>query len=137
MKPPSGSKNHSSILIVDDDEDIRKLLQLILEADGFQVHCASNGREAMSLLEISKPRLMLLDLMMPDVTGEEVCSMVKTNPRWNDIEIFMISANCDGATQARCLQLGASRYLIKPIDPHLLLKFTNTLLRNGNDSVDV
>ena len=82
------------ILIVDDNEDNRYTLRLLLESDGHQrITDASGGKEAVALLEKEKFSLVLLDLMMPDLNGDEVLKIVKANPDMRDIPIVMISAH--------------------------------------------
>ena len=91
------------ILIVDDNEDSRYTLQLLLESDGHErIASAACGKEAISLLEKQKFSLVLLDLMMPDLNGDEVLKLIKSDPEKRDIPVVMISADTDAEKVAQC-----------------------------------
>jgi CheY-like chemotaxis protein len=103
------------ILIVDDNEDNRYTLHLLLESDGHErIASASGGTEAIALLEKQKFSLVLLDLMMPDLNGDEVLKLIKSDPDKRDIPVVMISADTDAEKVAQCIELGADDYLSKP-----------------------
>ena len=110
-----------SILIVDDNEDNRYTLQLLLESGGHErIASAACGKEAISLLEKQKFSLVLLDLMMPDLNGDQVLKLIKSDPEKRDIPVVMISADTDAEKVAQCIELGADGYLPKPFNPTLL-----------------
>ena len=109
------------ILIVDDNEDNRYTLRLLLESDGHErVIDASGGKEAIALLEKEKFSLVLLDLMMPDLNGDEVLKIIKANPDLRDLPVVMISADTDTEKVSKCIELGADDYLAKPFNPIIL-----------------
>jgi CheY-like chemotaxis protein len=109
------------ILIVDDNEDNRYTLQLLLESDGHErVASASSGNEAIALLEKQKFSLVLLDLMMPDLNGDEVLKLIKSDPDKRDIPVIMISADTDAEKVSQCIELGADDYLSKPFNPTIV-----------------
>jgi class 3 adenylate cyclase/CheY-like chemotaxis protein len=109
------------ILIVDDNEDNRYTLQLLLESDGHErVASASSGNEAIALLEKQKFSLVLLDLMMPGMNGDEVLKLIKSDPDKRDIPVVMLSADTDAEKVAQCVELGADDYLPKPFNPTIL-----------------
>jgi len=109
------------ILIVDDNEDNRYTLRLLLESDGHErVIDASGGNEAIALLEREKFSLVLLDLMMPDLNGDEVLKIIKANPNSRDLPVVMISADTDTEKVSKCIELGADDYLAKPFNPIIL-----------------
>src|SRR6266699_6703642 len=109
------------ILIVDDNEDNRYTLQLMLESDGHErITCASGGNEAIALIEKEKFSLVLLDLMMPDMNGDEVLKQIKSDPDKRDIPVVMISADTDVEKVSQCIELGADDYLSKPFNPTIL-----------------
>src|SRR5262245_42470485 len=109
------------ILIVDDNEDNRYTLQLLLESDGHErIAGAAGGNEAISLLEKQKFSLILLDLMMPDLNGNEVLKLIKSDPDKRDIPVIMISADSDAEKVAQSIELGADDYLPKPFNPTIL-----------------
>jgi adenylate cyclase len=119
-----------AILIVDDNEDNRYTLQLLLEADGHErIARASGGAEAMSLIERQKFSLVLLDMMMPDLNGDEVLRMIKSNPDTRDIPVVMISADTDTEKVSKCIELGADDYLPKPFNPIILRARIGSALR--------
>src|SRR5215813_150473 len=110
-----------AILIVDDNEDNRYTLQLMLESDGHErVASAASGNEAIALIEKEKFSLVLLDLMMPDLNGDEVLKVIKSDPEKRDIPVVMISADTDAEKVSQCIELGADDYLPKPFNPTIL-----------------
>ncbi|EAW36189.1 sensor histidine kinase [Lyngbya sp. PCC 8106] len=110
-----------SILIVDDIEDNLLLLTAILTEKGYQVQSAVNGLSALSLAVQNRPDLILLDIMMPDINGYEVCHRLKADPRTKDIPIIFISALGEVFDQVKAFSIGAVDYLTKPIRiPELL-----------------
>ena len=109
------------ILIVDDNEDNRYTLQLLLETDGHErIASAAGGNEAIALIEKEKFSLILLDLMMPDLNGDEVLKVIKSDPDKRDISVVMISADTDVEKVSQCIELGADDYLPKPFNPTIL-----------------
>ncbi len=109
------------ILIVDDNEDNRYTLQLMLESDGHErITCAAGGNEAIALIKKEKFSLVLLDLMMPDLNGDEVLKATKSDPDQRDISVVMISADTDADKVSQCIELGADDYLPKPFNPTIL-----------------
>ena len=119
-----------AILIVDDNEDNRYTLQMLLEADGHErIASASGGNDAMSLIGKQKFSLVLLDMMMPDLNGDEVLRMIKSNPDTRDIPVVMISADTDTDKISKCIELGADDYLPKPFNPTILRARIGSALR--------
>jgi adenylate cyclase len=118
------------ILIVDDNEDNRYTLQLLLESDGHErIASAASGNEAIALLEKQKFSLVLLDLMMPDLNGDEVLKLIKSDPDKRDIPVVMISADTDAQKVSQCIELGAEDYLSKPFNPTILRARIGAALR--------
>ena len=118
------------ILIVDDNEDNRYTLQLLLESDGHErITGASGGNEAIALLDKEKFSLVLLDMMMPDLNGDEVLKIIKGNPDTRDIPVVMISADSDTEKVSKCIELGADDYLPKPFNPTILRARIGAALR--------
>src|SRR5262249_32851303 len=109
------------ILIVDDNEDNRYTLQLMLESDGYErIASAASGNEAIALIEKEKFSLVLLDLMMPDLNWDESLKVIKLDLAKRDITIVMISADTDAEKVPQCIELGADAYLPKPFNPTIL-----------------
>ena len=119
-----------AILIVDDNEDNRYTLQLLLESDGHsRLATASGGQEALALLAREKFSLVLLDMMMPDLNGDEVLKIIKSNPDMRDVSVVMLSADTDTERVAKCIEIGADDYLPKPFNPTILRARISSELR--------
>ena len=122
-----------SILIVDDNEDNRYTLQLLLEADGHErIANASGGNDAVAMIGTKKFSLILLDMMMPDLNGDDVLRIIKGNPDTRDAPVVMISADTDIEKVSKCIELGAEDYLSKPFNPSILRARINAALRRGS-----
>lgn len=109
-------KNKSSVLIVDDEPTNLRVLNQILN-DSYKLIFAKSGQEALALVEKEAPDLILLDVMMPGLTGYEVCEHLKKNPKFKSIPIIFITALSDPDDEAKGLNLGAVDYISKPISP--------------------
>jgi adenylate cyclase len=121
------------ILVVDDDDDARYTLQLLLEAEGHtRIASASGGRDAIALLGKENFSLILLDIMMPDVTGDQVLRTIKENPATRDIPVVVISAATDTEMISKCIQIGADDYLPKPFNAAILRARISSALRQGS-----
>jgi len=119
-----------SILIVDDNEDNLYTLQMLLEADGYEhVETASGGHAALELIGRKRFNLVLLDMMMPDLNGDEVLRAIKSNPDTRDLAVVMISADTDTDKVSKCIELGAEDYLPKPFNPTILKARISSALR--------
>ncbi|MBK9051391.1 MAG: response regulator [Chloroflexi bacterium] len=104
-----------SVLVVDDEEMTRNLLRLMLSRSRYTVLEAGGGYEALEMVQAHKPDLVILDLMMPDLDGFSVCERIRKDPETANIPIFILSARADHETIARGLELGATKYLTKPV----------------------
>lgn len=116
----SETRGTGRILVIDDVASNRDLLERRLGRDGHQVNCAGSGIEALRALEGMDFDLVLLDVIMPDMNGLEVLSRMKSEPRWRDIPVIMISGLKENDAVVRCIEEGAEDYLPKPFDPVLL-----------------
>ncbi len=103
-----------SILLVEDEPSQRAVLSYNLEAEGFEVQTADNGEDALALISEAAPDLILLDWMMPHVSGIEVCRRLKARPETRGIPIIMLSARSEEVDKVRGLETGADDYVIKP-----------------------
>ena len=125
--------NVPGILVVDDNDDNRYTLQLLLEADGHErVVCVAGGEEAINLLSTEKFSLVLLDMMMPDLNGDDVLRIIKGNPDMRDIPVVMISADMDTEKVSKCIEMGADDYLAKPFNPAILRARIGAALRRAS-----
>jgi len=129
----------ASILIVDDDEDIRELLKYNLERDNHTVRAVENGLRCLEAVAFEKPDLILLDVMMPEMDGIEVCDQLKANEAYNSILICFLTARNEDYSQIAGLEAGGDDYVSKPIKPKVLISRINALLRrlDLNKSKDI
>jgi serine/threonine protein kinase/ActR/RegA family two-component response regulator len=125
------------ILVVDDEEEIRTLIALALRDEGLSVITASNGSEALARIVREKPALVILDLLMPEISGEDVCRAIKRDPALNEIVVVILSAKSDLESRLNCLKIGAEEYLVKPIDLTELVMRINHFLKLMNRTVSV
>jgi DNA-binding response OmpR family regulator len=116
------SSREKTILTVDDERDITEMLELMLTGEGYRVLVASGGAEAIGILRSEKPDLVLLDIMMPDVDGHQVCESIRANPELNDMPVLMLTAKNDVAQIAQAVDEGADGFLVKPFDVEHFLK---------------
>jgi len=117
------------ILIVDDERDNRELLDIILAQEGFRVRTAASGEEALASVAVEVPDLILLDLMMPGMTGYDVMAKIKGHPSTRDIRIIIVTALCDDVTRMRALKAGAEDLVTKPFGHAELCSRVSTLLQ--------
>jgi DNA-binding response OmpR family regulator len=103
------------VLVVDDEEMTRNLLRLMLSRSHYTVLEAGGGYQALEMVQEHKPDLVILDLMMPDLDGFSVCERIRKDPHTADIPVFILSARADHETVMRGLELGATKYLTKPV----------------------
>ena len=124
----AGSKQDYKILVVDDEDHIRRILKFQLEKHGYRVVVAENGEIALELLRREAPDLVLLDLMMPKIDGFETCRRIRQNFQTSQIPIIMLTAKSELPDKIKGLQDGANDYLIKPYsNEELLLRVGNVL----------
>lgn len=127
---PAMTSDQPAILVVDDNEDNRYTLELLLEGEGYdEIATAAGGEEALALLKSRPFGLVLLDMMMPDLNGDEVLRILKSDPDTRDIAVVMISADTDSEKISRCIELGADDYLPKPFNPTILKARIGSALR--------
>jgi len=117
------------VLVVEDESAQREVLQYNLEAEGFRVVMAVNGDEALLFLREEKPDLVVLDWMLPNVSGIEICRRVKANPETRSIPIIMLSARSEEGDRVRGLETGADDYVVKPYSVVELMARLRTQLR--------
>ena len=118
-----------SVLIIDDEEDIRSILKYTLEKEGYMVYEASNGKDGLAQANEVKPDVIVLDVMMPDMDGIEVCENIRRNPDNNDVIICMLTARNEDYSQIAGLEAGADDYVAKPVKPKVFVSKIKALLR--------
>ncbi|WP_411565170.1 EAL domain-containing protein [Pseudomonas orientalis] len=119
----------ATLLIVDDEPQVRKLLETLLQHEGYQTLSASNGEEALQLVAQQPPDLILLDIMMPGMDGYEVATRLKANPVTANIPIIMLSALSESSARVSGLETGAEEFISKPVERVELWLRVRNLLR--------
>jgi DNA-binding response OmpR family regulator len=126
MKAPS-----KKILIVDDEPNILLSLDFLFRKKGFEVFIARNGSEAMQLLDEKHPDITLLDIMMPDVDGYEVCEYIRKHPTLHASKVIFLSAKSKKTDIEKGIEAGADRYVTKPFSTRDLLQEVHALLESA------
>ena len=116
-----------TVLVVEDHADLREMLAVLLEAEGFKVETAANGAEALASLKQVRPAVILLDLMMPVMSGDEFRRRQLADPAAADVPVICMTAAHDGRQRAQ--RLHATRYFQKPVDFDQLIQAVRQLAR--------
>lgn len=124
------------ILIVDDEDDILQFIRYNLEKENFQVSIATNGKKGLLLAEKENPDLIILDIMMPEMDGVEVCRQLRANPKFQHTIITFLTARGEDYSQIAALDVGGDDYITKPIRPRVLISRIKALLRRKERSGD-
>ncbi len=121
--------NLVSILIVDDEPNNFDVIETFLIKQGYELHYAVSGKDAIASLETFQPDLILLDVMMPDMDGIEVCKHIKAMPQWQVVPIIMVTALSSKSDLANCLSAGADDFITKPVNSVELRARVHSMLR--------
>ncbi len=119
------------ILIVEDDEDVRAVLELDLAGEGYRVFTAGDGEAAVREAALSRPHLVLLDVMLPDTSGITVCRQLRRLPETSLVPVIFLTARSDMDTELQGFEAGADDYLVKPVNRERLLARIATRLRTS------
>ena len=122
------------ILVVDDELSIVKFLRANLESRGYEVLTAMDGAEALKTIEMELPDLIILDIMMPEMNGFEVCSRLR---EWSQTPIIMLSARGDVSDKVKCLDLGADDYITKPFGASELIARVRAVIRRTETATNI
>jgi two-component system alkaline phosphatase synthesis response regulator PhoP len=117
------------ILLADDEPDILEIISYNLEREGYEVTTAADGDEALTKARLTRPDLVVLDMMMPKKNGMEVCELLRALSAFKETPIIFLTALSDEATHIKGLETGADDYISKPVSPKILLSRINALLR--------
>ncbi len=117
------------ILIADDEPDIIEFLRYNLQKEGFEVYCATNGREAVELAGKVHPHLIILDVMMPEMDGIEACEHIRENPELNRCIVTFLTARAEDYSQIAGFEAGGDDYIAKPVRPKVLISRIKALLK--------
>lgn len=121
------------ILVVEDEKDVREMIRLHLKAAGFDVVEAGNGAEALALAKNDPPKVILLDLMMPEMSGIEVCRALRRNPATSRIPVLMLTAKSTEEDRVMGFEVGADDYVTKPFSPRELVLRVRAVARRQPD----
>ena len=123
----------NNILIIEDEKSVSEILKAYLEKEGYGVYSTENGLDGIEVFRKEKIDLVILDLMLPDIDGEEVCKILR---RISDVYIFMLTAKSTLSDKIEGLNIGADEYLTKPLSPRELTARVNALFRRFGGSND-
>lgn len=118
-------------MVVDDESSIREMIRFVLGKSGLTVHCAASGREALDKINDRKPDIVLVDWMMPNMSGPELTRRLRKNPLTTDIPIIMLTAKVTEDDKVAGLNAGADDYIVKPFSPRELVARINAVLRRS------
>ncbi len=124
-----------NILIVEDEPSMVELLRYNLESEGFLVTSASDGEEAMLSIEEQKPDMVLLDWMLPKLSGIEICRRLRRDQDFRNLPVIMITARAEETDRVRGLDVGADDYVSKPFSPAELMARIRAVLRRHNPNL--
>lgn len=122
------------ILVVEDEESLLKLETILLTVKGYEVTGAVDGNDALVKLASTRFDLVLLDIMLPDIDGFEVCRRIKASPAWSAIPVVMLTAKKTQEDQLRGMECGASAYLTKPFKSAMIIEVIEGLLAGKSPS---
>ena len=125
----------AKVLVIEDEADIRQVLEYNLEANGHKVYAAARGQEGLRLAKEKRPDLVLLDLMLPDLLGTEVCKQLRADPDTAKMAIVMLTPKGEEIDRVVGFELGADDYVTKPFSVRELMLRVQALLRRGNVEV--
>jgi len=125
----NASKNN--ILVVDDEPDIRELIEYNLKKEGYEVTTAVNGKEAIALSKRNIPDLIILDIMMPEMDGIETCRLMRAMPEFKNTFMVFLTARSEEYSEIAGFNVGADDYIAKPIKPRALVSRINAILRRN------
>ena len=117
-----------SVLVVDDEPNIVRSLEFLMNQAGYRVRIVRDGEQALAAIEAEPPDLVLLDVMMPKRDGFQVCREVRANPDWRDIRIIMLTAKGQEAERERGIEMGADDYVTKPFSTRALVRKVREML---------
>ncbi len=117
------------ILLVDDEPNIIQLARMYLEREGYRIISAADGKEALEAIKVKKPHLVVLDVMLPEMDGLEVCKRLRREK--NDVPVIMLTARDDDIDKILGLELGADDYMTKPFNPRELTARVKVILRRS------
>lgn len=134
--PPIKGGSSKLVAIVDDEPDIIELVSLHLQKAGFKVKTFEDGEGLFKFLKSTQPDIVILDLMLPDADGYEICKYMKKEDKYNNIPVIMLTARSDEMDKVLGLELGADDYMTKPFSPRELVARVKAVLRREQKSFE-
>ncbi|NEO32072.1 MAG: response regulator transcription factor [Symploca sp. SIO3C6] len=128
----NGVRDNKRLLLIDDDPNLILLVKDYLEFRGYEVITAENGREALAVLELDIPDMIICDVMMPEMDGYALVESVRQDPRTNWIPVLFLSAKGQSSDRVRGLTTGADVYMVKPFEPEELVAQVESSLKQAN-----
>ena len=128
-------EDKSKILVVEDEQDIRDLLVFNLQKNDFNVQAADNGEKALSLIRSNNFDLILLDLMIPGISGFDLTRILKNDDETSEVPIIMLTAKGEEDDIVKGLEIGAQDYITKPFSPKVVIARINKVIQNKNKSL--
>jgi two-component system, OmpR family, phosphate regulon response regulator PhoB len=130
------------VLVIEDEKDLQQVLEYNLRKGGYEVHSAVRGNDGLELARERRPDLILLDLMLPDIPGTEVCRLLRQDPLTKDIPVIMVTAKGEEIDRVVGFELGADDYVVKPFSVRELLLRVRAVLRRmdpgeGDEESDI
>jgi two-component system alkaline phosphatase synthesis response regulator PhoP len=123
------------VLVVDDEPDIREFLSYNLSKNGFKVEVAEDGIEGLKRASSFSPHIIIMDIMMPGMSGIELCKEIRSRPEFNGVLIAMLTARQEDQVQIEALTVGADDYITKPLKPSVFLSRIKALLRRTDMNI--
>jgi two-component system phosphate regulon response regulator PhoB len=121
------------VLLVDDEPDLQRLVLFNLREAGFEVETAGTGRDGLAAAQKMEPQVVILDLMLPDIPGTEVCRQLRADPRLSDVAILMLTARGDEYDRVLGFEVGADDYVVKPFSVRELVMRVKGLTRRAHE----
>ncbi len=134
LQDQTANQPSSLVLVIDDQESVIDLIKLGLKYEGFEVEAASDGEKGIATAQRTNPVIIILDWILPDMDGLEVCRRLRTNPTTRDIPILMLTAKGEVGSRVEGLNIGADDYLTKPFDFEELVARIRAILRRLDHS---
>jgi DNA-binding response OmpR family regulator len=120
----------TKLLIVDDEPFTVDMLETFLQLNGFETVGAFNGEDGLVLVQVERPEIVILDLMLPDIEGYEVCQRLRSQPQSASLPVLVLSARAESASKEKAMAAGADAYMVKPVQFPVLLSELNRLLQS-------
>lgn len=131
------ANKNEKIYVVEDEEDIAELIRYNLSHQGYSVTCFTSGETGLEAVQSNPPDLLLLDLMLPGLSGLEICESIRGHSSLNKVPIIMVTAKGEEADIVRGLELGADDYLTKPFSPKVLVARVGAVLRRSSQGREI